>query len=45
MDEGGQVQRDRDRRRRSIVIALVLGGLVILFFLMTIVKLTARFGA
>jgi hypothetical protein len=30
----------RERRKRNIVLALVLGGLVILFFLMSIVKFT-----
>lgn len=29
---------DRERRRRSIALALVLGGLVLLVFLMSIVK-------
>ena len=29
----------RERRRRNIAIALVLGALVILFFVMTIVRL------
>jgi hypothetical protein len=29
----------RERRKRSIVLALVLGGLVLLFFLMTIVRM------
>lgn len=29
----------RERRKRSLAIALVLGGLVVLFFLMTIVRL------
>lgn len=38
-------QRDNDernarvRRNRNIVVGLVLGGLVVLFFLMTIVRL------
>jgi hypothetical protein len=31
---------EKARRRRSIAIALVLGGLVILFFLMTMVRVT-----
>ncbi|HEX2592757.1 MAG TPA: hypothetical protein VHL34_14740 [Rhizomicrobium sp.] len=35
---------ERQRRRRSIAIALVLGGLVVLFFLMSIVQLHGRFG-
>jgi hypothetical protein len=29
---------DRERRKRSIVLALVLGGLVVLVFLMSVVK-------
>jgi hypothetical protein len=29
----------RERRRRNIAIALLLGGLVVLFFVMTIVRL------
>jgi hypothetical protein len=32
------------RRTRNIAIALVLGGLVVLFFAMTIVRLGIRFG-
>ncbi|HEY6578244.1 MAG TPA: hypothetical protein VIY09_02900 [Rhizomicrobium sp.] len=37
MDDEG---RDaRERRRRSIAIALVLAGLVVLFFVMTLVRL------
>lgn len=31
---------EKARRRRNIAIALVLGGLVILFFLMTMVRVT-----
>jgi hypothetical protein len=34
----------RARRTRSIVIGLVLGGIVLLFFVMTIVRLGLRFG-
>ena len=30
---------ERERRRRNIALALVLGALVILFFVMTIVRL------
>lgn len=30
---------ERERRRRNIAIALILGGLVVLFFVMTIVRL------
>jgi hypothetical protein len=33
----------RQRRRRSIAIALALGGLVILFFVMSIVQLHGHF--
>ncbi len=32
-------QQARERRRRSIAIALVLGALVVLFFVMTMVRL------
>ena len=35
-DEGREA---RERRRRSIAIALVLAGLVVLFFVMTMVRL------
>ena len=34
----------RERKRRSIAIALVLVGFVTLFFVMTIVKLKIQFG-
>jgi hypothetical protein len=37
-DEEGSPEA-RERRRRSIAIALVLAGLAILFFVMTIVRL------
>ncbi|HTK80137.1 MAG TPA: hypothetical protein VL286_06815 [Rhizomicrobium sp.] len=43
-DEGNEDRAARERRRRSWAIALVLGGLVILFFVMTIVRLGIRFG-
>jgi hypothetical protein len=43
MDGEGE-QQTRARRTRSIAIALVLGGIVILFFVMTIVRLGIRFG-
>jgi hypothetical protein len=33
----------RQQRRRSIAIALALGGLVILFFVMSVVRLHATF--
>jgi len=40
MDEDGLAARNaRERRKRSIAIALVLGAMVLLFFLMTIVRL------
>ncbi len=40
MDERPDDQRNaRERTKRNIAIALVLGGLVLLFFLMTIVRL------
>jgi hypothetical protein len=31
-------EADRQRRKRNIALALALGGLVILFFLMSVVK-------
>ncbi|MBI1329606.1 MAG: hypothetical protein GC166_06855 [Alphaproteobacteria bacterium] len=34
----------RERRKRNIVLGLVLGGIVVLFFVMTVVKLAIRFG-
>ena len=37
MDDDGR--EARERRRRSIAIALVLAGLVVLFFVMTMVRL------
>jgi hypothetical protein len=37
MDDNGR--EARERRRRSIAIALVLAGLVVLFFVMTMVRL------
>jgi hypothetical protein len=43
MDGDGD-QNARARRTRSIAIALVLGGIVALFFIMTIVRLGIRFG-
>jgi hypothetical protein len=40
MDDEDIAQRNaRERRKRSIVLGLVLGGMVLLFFLMTIVRL------
>jgi hypothetical protein len=39
-DEGLEEERiKRERRKRNWAIALILGGLVILFFVMTIVRL------
>jgi hypothetical protein len=38
-DDDIEARNARERRKRSIVLALVLGGLVVLFFLMTIVRL------
>lgn len=38
-DEGADRRAERERRKRNIAIALVLGGLVILFFVMTMVRL------
>jgi hypothetical protein len=43
MDGDGD-QNARARRMRNIAIALVLGGIVALFFVMTIVRLGIRFG-
>jgi len=43
-DDGNEDRQARERRKRSYAIALVLGGLVILFFVMTIVRLGIRFG-
>jgi hypothetical protein len=38
-DDDIETRNARERRKRSIVLALVLGGLVLLFFLMTIVRM------
>ena len=38
-DDDLELRNARERRKRSIAIALLLGGLVLLFFLMTIVRL------
>jgi hypothetical protein len=35
----GDEQNARARRRRNIVLGLVLGGLVVLFFVMTMVRM------
>jgi hypothetical protein len=42
--DGDQDPNDKARRMRNIAIALVLGGFVLLFFVMTIVRLHIRFG-
>jgi len=43
-ERGARLREEaRQRRRRSIAIALALGGLVILFFVMSIVQLHGRF--
>ena len=39
MENGGERERERRRRMRSIAIALALGGLVILFYVATLVRL------
>lgn len=39
MDGDGDEREARERRRRNIAIALVLAGLVVLFFVMTMVRL------
>jgi hypothetical protein len=38
-DSNDQERNDRARRRRNIALALTLGALVILFFVMTMVRL------
>ncbi len=43
-EESDEYRNARARRMRNYAIALVLGGLVILFFLMTLVRLGIRFG-
>jgi len=37
-----QAENDRQRNRRSIAIALLLGGMAVLFFVVTIVRLGAN---
>ncbi len=37
-DKDGQDQFERARRRRNIAIAVALGGIVLLFFVMTMVR-------
>ncbi len=44
MDGEERQKNAKARRMRNIALALVLGGIVILFFLMTIVRLGIRFG-
>jgi hypothetical protein len=39
LDNGGERERERQRRMRSIAIGLALAGLVILFYLATLVRL------
>jgi hypothetical protein len=39
MSTGAPDERERRRRQRSIAIALALGGLVILFYIATLVRL------
>jgi hypothetical protein len=43
-DEDIEERNARVRRMRNIAIGLILGGLVLLFFVMTIVRLGIRFG-
>jgi hypothetical protein len=38
-DTAVELRNRRERRKRNITVALVLGGMVLLFFLMTIVRL------
>ena len=38
-EDNVELRAARERRKRNIAIALVLGGLVILFFVMTMVRL------
>jgi hypothetical protein len=45
MAEAPQNPADRARRSRNIALALVLGFLVILFFVMTIVRMGGTTGA
>jgi hypothetical protein len=39
LENGGERERERRRRMRSIAIALALAGLVILFYVATLVRL------
>ena len=43
-DENADARNARVRRMRNIAIGLILGGIVLLFFVMTIVRLGLRFG-
>ena len=38
MDEDGEERNARERRKRNIALALVLFGVVVLFYLMTMVR-------
>jgi hypothetical protein len=42
--DGDDEANARARRIRNYALALVLGGIVVLFFVMTIVRLGIRFG-
>ncbi len=42
--DGDENRNANARRLRNIALGLVLGGIVILFFVMTIVRLGIRFG-
>jgi hypothetical protein len=42
--DGNEDPNEKARRMRNIAIALVLAGLVVLFFAMSIVRLGIRFG-
>lgn len=50
MEQGDDTNSDKERdyekirRRRNIAVALVLGGVVILFFLMTMVRIGNFYG-
>jgi hypothetical protein len=38
-DDAVAIRNARERRKRNIAVGLLLGGIVLLFFLMTIVRL------
>ncbi len=42
--DGEEERNAKARRLRNVALALVLGGVVVLFFAMTIVRLGIRFG-